>query len=372
MHLNRTLATTLALTVVLGTACSDATLVEPSALDVASSASAAPAPYAVDQSLIQVAIGGTYQLSASNVANGKTVPDSSVTWVSADPSIATVSSTGRVTAVTTGTTTVAAVRGVHRVETTVVVIPCAVTPLAAGTTEGAIANGDCGYAFGAGRLADYYSVVTAPAEVVEFVATGLAGSLGFKEATANPLDGAFYGAVGAGVRMRVISNGGTLQPFFAGAAGAVGSYTISRTTPAEPYRCGSAHVFRPGVAFTAPLTPDNSCKPTVQFPIIPEAYGKQLNTHYYNMYAQGGTSYTVTIAGVSDTFNPSLTVFANGGVIGQSGPDGNAAPATRTITFSRATDGYVGIEVATGRFIGGLEPENWVIESGAYTMTVSQ
>lgn len=351
-------------TTALLAACSaDLTGVQP--LDAPARASLSGTPYEVDATVVTLVPGATHQLTATKSANGKETPDGSITWSSSNELVATVSTTGLVTAVGTGEAIVSATRGSHSQDVTVVVEGCGLQSLAIGTRAGTISATDC--VVGPFR-ADLYSVGTGIGEVLRFEAAGIAGQLGIKVPGATLLGGV-YQAVPIGYGVRVIGNGSPLHAFARSTS--LGSYTMTRTAPAEAHDCADYNFVLPGSAFGTTLTEANSCRVNIAFPSIPEAYGKPIDTHWFNMYVEAGKSYTVTITGVSDSFNPSLTVFG-GGVLGQSAPDGNPAPSSRTVTFARATNGYVGIEVGTGRFIGGLQPENWVIQHGAYAMTVSQ
>jgi hypothetical protein len=366
MKLNRNYSAALLSGAVLLAACApDSIPVEPS-VDLTASA-AASAPYGVDADEVRMAVGGTHQLTASNLANSRYVPERSISWSSGDNSIATVTSDGLVTAVGAGTTIVAATRGIHRVET-VIIVGCGVTPLAVGTIAAELTEGDCEYA--PGRLADYYSVSTVPAQVLEFSVNGLAGTVGFGEATAVPGSGAFYGATGAVNRLRVISNGGPLHAFFAGATGVSGSYTITRSAPAEPFQCGSVHVVLPGASFGAELTTANACPVTVQFSPVPEAIGKPLLRHGFNILLTELKPYTITLTGLTDTFDPALAVFGGNNFVTVEAPGDLPSPGTRTLTFTPPAAGYYFVEVSGGRFIGNLE--NWVIQTGSYNISISQ
>ena len=79
---------------------------------------------------VQLVMGGSYQLTAkASDANGN-VADTPVTWSAADSKVATVSSSGMVTAASTGTTIVTAVVGDKSAQCTVVVSAPAAIPVA--------------------------------------------------------------------------------------------------------------------------------------------------------------------------------------------------------------------------------------------------
>ena len=344
----------------------DRSPVAPVTPDIA--ASLAPAPYAVDAAAIQMAPGSTHQLTASNIANGHAAPDQSITWSTSDASVAAVSESGLVTAVSAGQATIAAARGVHRVEVAVTVTGCAVAPLASGTTAGAITADDC--ALAGGRFADFYRIGTVAGEIVEFEASGVAGALGYKEATPDPRGGAYYGAIPVGARLRIISNGGPLQAFVRGNPGVLGAYTVTRSSPAEAHDCAAYNFITPGASFGTTITNANACHYAVAFSPVPEAIGKPLAAHGFNILLSESKPYTVTITGLSDSFDPALTVFRGVGVVAQAAPGPLPSPGSRSVTFTPTSAGYYYIEVAGGRFVDDLV--TWNAQLGSYHLTVSQ
>lgn len=328
---------------------------------------AVSAPYGVDAAAIQLAPGSTHQLTARNLANGHAAPDSSLTWTTSNASVATVSENGLVTAVSGGQATVAAVRGVHRVEVAVTVTGCAAGPLAMGITTAALTSDDCGLP--GDRFADYFNISTAPGEIVELEASGVSGLFGYKEATLDPRAGATYAALPIGFRLRIISNGGPLQAFVRGHAGILGAYSITRSSPAEAHDCEAYNFITPGASFGTTITSANACHYAVQYSPVAEAIGKPLVAHGFNIYLSEVKAYTVTITGLSDSFDPALTVF-RGGVVAQAAPGPLPSPGSRSVTFTPATAGYHYVEVAGGRFIDNLV--TWEAQTGAYHLTVSQ
>ena len=352
---------------ILATGCGvDLSPVAPSSSDMVAP-SAVGAPYGVDASAIQLSPGSTHQLTARHVANGHAAPDSSLTWTTANSSVATVSQNGLVTAVSGGQTTVAAIRGVHRVEVTVTVTGCGAGPLAMGTTTGALTADDC--ALAGGHFADFFSLGTAPGEIIELEASGVSGAIGYKEATLDPRAGATYAVLPVGARLRIISNGGRLQAFVRGSPGTLGAYSITRSSPAEAHDCAAYNFVTPGASFGTTITSANACHYAVQYSPVAEAIGKPLVAHGFNIYLSELKPYTVTITGLSDSFDPALTVFRRG-VVAQAAPGPLPSPGSRSVTFTPASAGYHYIEVAGGRFIDGLV--TWEAQTGSYHLTVSQ
>ena len=351
------------LTVLAAAGCApEATPFEPAATTGASFVSS---PIGTADTEVVLAPGATHQVDLTKVANGKAAPATSVEWSSSNDLVASVSETGLVTAVASGEAVISATRGVHVVTVTIRVGNCDILPLGMGVTSGSITTLDCPVG---SYFADIYSIPTATGEIIRITSAGMAGQAGIKVPGTGAIDGSWQ-TVPVGFGVRVIGNGSPLHAF--ARAQAPGSYTLTRTAPVEAHDCNDYNFLLAGSAFATTLTPANSCQYPVEFGVIEAANGMPLNAHYYNMLAEAGKTYTVTITGVSNTFNPALTVFAGPGNVFQSAPMEETAPSTRTVTFSRATTGYVGVEVASGRFIGGLEPENWTIEQGSYTMTVS-
>lgn len=368
MSLKTVRAAALAVTALLTAACGpDSTIVEPAATSLDAPALAS-APYEVNETAVTLAIGDTRQLEATRLPNGKDAPAGSITWSSDDPAIATVSATGLVTGVAPGQTVVAATRGAHRVEVAITVTGCTVSPLAIGTTSAELTSDDC--EFPAGRLADFFSMNTTPGETIELTVSGPPGWLGVREASADPTAGASHGIGSAAYMVRVVGNGGPLNTFFSGLAGEQGAYTITRAASTEAHRCGAYNFLIPGASFAAAVTMANACHFNVAFSPVPEAIGKPLAAHWFSMYLTEIKPYTITINGLTDSFDPALTIFHGGAVVAQDVPGPLPSSGSRTVTFTPAAAGYYNVEVSGGRFIDNLV--TWEVQTGPYHMTVSQ
>lgn len=358
--------TVLAVTALLTAACApDSTIVEPAATSLDAPALAS-APYEVNATSVALRVGATYQLEATKLPNGKDAPDGSITWSSADPAVATVSSTGLVTGVAAGQTLVSATRGAHRVDVAITV-GCAVSPLGIGTASAELTTDDC--EFPEGRLADFFSFNTVPGEAVELTVSGLSGWLGLRQASADPTAGASHGIGLAAYTVRVVGNGGPLHAFFSGFAGEQGAYSITRAASTEAHRCGAYNFLIPGASFSAAVTTANACHFNVAFSPVPEAIGKPLAAHWFTMYLNEVKPYTITITGLTDSFDAALTVFHAGAVVAQAVPGALPSPGSRSVTFTPAAAGYYSVEVSGGRFIDNLE--TWEMQTGPYQMTIT-
>lgn len=333
-------------------------------------ANASEPPYQVNATSIELRTGNSFQLLATKSANGKSVPDPSVTWSSDDLSIASISSDGLVTALRQGVTVVSALRGSHRVEVPVAV-RCPVAPLPVGLTAGTITQDDCLFNV-AGRRSDYYSVASPNGVVMGFIATGLVGIAGVKAETLDPSVGTVYGSRTIGSRFRVIGNGDPLQFFLSGLDSTkLGAYSLTRAIDAQPHTCNQLTYVVPGASFAGILTPANSCVYSVQFSPVSQAIGKPLNTHRYWIRLAAGKSYTVSVGGLTNSFDPAITIFPNilnGSPVAQSVPGASAVPS-RSVTFTPSSEGYYLVEIASGRFIDNLV--TWSVQTGSYTMSVS-
>lgn len=338
--------------------------------DHATSPLAAPsfarAPYEIAVESITLRPGNTYQLEATKTANGKPVPDPSVSWGSANTAVATVSATGLVTAVKSGRTTVSATRGALRVDV-VVNVTCPVGVLPVGITHGEITADDCLFTV-AERRSDYYSVASANGEVIGILSTGLSGITGIKQEALDPATGTVFGSRIVGPGYRVISNGDPLQFFISGRDGNhFGAYTITRSVDAETHTCARLTFVVRGASFNAHLQPSNSCAYNIRYSPYPEVMGKPINTHRYWARLEP-KEYTVTISGLTDSFNPAVTIFPNiqgAGPIAQS-VDGSGT--TRSLTFTPSAEGYYLIEISAGRFVGGI----WTVQSGTFSLSLTR
>ena len=326
-------------------------------------------PYAADATSLVLAPGATHQLSATKVANGKDVPESSVQWSSSDAAVATVSGSGLVTAVAAGEATISITRGAHQVDVAVTVTGCGLSPLVMGTTTGAITSDDC--VFPSGRFADFFSVTTVPGQIVEFYATGVAGAFGFRTPAANLVDGNNLGSVGIGsAPIRVIANGSPFNVFVSANLGVTGSYTLAASAPSEPHHCDVYNFVTPGTSFGATVTAENACHYAVQYSPVTEAIGKPLAAHGYNILLTELKPYTVTITGLTDSFDATLTVFGPGGVVAQNVAGALPSPGTRSVTFTPSAAAYYYIEISGGRFVNGLD--DWQTQMGSYQISISQ
>lgn len=350
----------------LSLACS-ADLTDPATSPLAAP-SFAQAPYEVTDESITLRPGGTRQLAATKTANGKAVPDPSVSWSSADASVATVSATGLVTGVKHGRTVVSATRGVLRVDV-VVNVTCPVGVLPVGVTQGEITPDDCLFTF-AGRRSDYYAVASGNGEVIGILSTGVRGITGIKQETVDPATGTVFASRAVGPRYRVISNGDPLQFYISGFNGDhFGAYTVTRSVDTETFTCNQLTFVVPGASFNANLQPSNSCAYNILYSPYPEVIGKQINTHRYWAKLEA-KEYTVAIGGLTSSFNPAVTIFPNilnAGPIAQS-IDGPGTQSARSVTFTASTAGYYLIEISSGRFVGG----EWTIQSGPFSLSLTR
>jgi hypothetical protein len=374
MHRTRFLASTFALTALLATACSDSTLVAPS-LDPASSPSAAGSPYGVDATVVRLAPGATHQLTAAKSANGQEVPTASIRWSSSDALVATVSSSGLVTAVAPGEAIITASRGSHAEQVTVIVDGCGLRALPMGTTTGEITTLDCYYAQ-ADRYSDYFSVASTNGEVMRLATSGIAGIVGVKATTEELSEGTVYGSRNIGTPMRIISNGDPLQFYLSGqTATDLGAYSITRSIDTETHSCGAITFVVPGASFQANMQAANACHYNVAFTNYPPAMGKPLYAHRYWIRVDELKPYTVTVSGVSASFDPAVTIFPNiagAPPVASALPGIDAPPPTRSVTFTPPALGYYAIEVSTGRFVVSGSTEEWVNHTGPFGVSVSR
>ena len=373
------------LAVVLTTGCATDGPSTPTSVVFANSQASLSAPYQVSATDIKIELGDSYQLEATKAANGKQVPEPSIRWISADAAIATVSEAGLVTGMSEGQTVVSAVRGAHQVDVQVQV-GCAIGVLPFGVTTGEITTEDCLFSAASGRRTDYYRFVLANAEVNTFeVSAEFNGPTGVKAETSNPRVGTVFGSrtlsdlTSRTQRMRVIGNGDALQFYISGNNGnpatSFGAYSITRGATTETHSCDRISYVIPGATFTTILDPSNSCQYPVAFTNFPPALGMPLNAHRYWVRLDEVKPHTLTISGVSNTFNPAISVFPN--FINRP-PVAQILPTavtgdTRAVTFTPPEAGYYLIEVATGRFIGDASnPANWVIETGTFTLGITR
>jgi len=122
----------------------------------------------------------------------------------------------------------------------------------------------------------------------------------------------------------------------------------------------------PGTIFQS-LDWGSSCHVTIQFSPFPEAIGQQIWVQYHLVKLEAGVTYTVQVSGLSDSFNPALTVFRSG-VVAQSA--GSPPPGgIRTVSITPPTEGTYAIEIASGQpnGVGG-----WLTPSGSYTISVDR
>lgn len=334
---------------------------------VASLQTADHAPFEVSASTVTLQPGDSEQLTVRKVANGQVVPETSVSWSSSDPAVATVSDAGLVTAVAAGEATISVTRGVHRVDVAVTVSGCAVRPLPLGVFSGELTAQDC--PFVSGRPADFFAVGTTAGQILEFEVTGMDARVGFKEATLDPRGGRDFGSVKY-APLRVIANGGPLQVYVRSGNDTFGSYTLRRSAPTEAHDCAVYNFVTPGASFSTTVTDANACHYPVRYSPVPEAIGKPLVAHGFNILLTELKPYTVTITGLTDSFDPALTVFGNTGVVAQAVPGPLPTAGTRSVTFTPATAGYYYIEVSGGRFIDAML--TWDAQKGPYHMTISQ
>jgi hypothetical protein len=366
MRLPTLRATAAALAVVLTGACASDITTSPAIVTDASLASISDLP--VSPASLAIRPGDVAQLTATPVnPQGTTVAQKSVQWSSTNEAVATVSSTGLVTAVASGSAEIVVTRGAHETRVPVNVDGCNVVPLGATGASGAITTLDCYFAPG-NRYGDYYSVAVPAGQAQRFLATGaIHGPWGVKEATADPRTGWVYGStvVGNGAGIRVIGAGIPLQLFIGGAnALDLGAYSVTRSIEAEMHDCADYQFLVGDVTFSTTLNAANACHETIAFSPFPDAIGKPILTHGYNMKLHAGVPYTFALSNFSSDMNPGLTIFA-GGVLAQSV---GAYQAVRTLTVSVPVDRYVYVEISSGH------PDasnNWVTPSGGYTFSVS-
>lgn len=354
------------LAIVLTSACSSDITTSPAIATDASLASISDLP--VSPASLSIRPGDVAQLTATPVnPQGTTVAQKSVRWASTNEAVATVTSTGLVTAIGSGTADIVVTRGAHETRVPVSVDGCNVVPLGANGASGAITSLDCYFAAG-NRYGDYYGFSVPTAQAQRFLATGaIHGPWGVKEATADPRTGWVYGStvVGNGAGIRVIGTGIPLQLFIGGTnVSDLGAYNVTRTVETEMHDCADYQFLIGDVTFSTTLNPGNACHETIAFTPFPEAMGKPILTHGYNMKLHAGVPYTFTISNYSSSMNPGLTIFS-GGVLAQSV---GAYQPVRSLTVSVPVDRYVYVEVSTG---GPDGSGGWVTPSGSYTLAVS-
>ena len=362
---------------VLAAACADSSIVPTESLRSAGEAlkSSSPSvPFEIDVASIELRPGGTRQITTTKSANGKVVPEPSVDWTSANAAVATVTAAGLVTAVAPGQTTVTVTRGAHHIDVPVAVVdPCTAQLMGLGVTTGEITPDDCPFTVN-DRRSDYYWFPTTMGEVIKIQSSGLVGLTGIKENTADPKIGTVFGSRAIGAQYRVISNGDPVQFFVSGLDGTkFGAYSATRGQDTQAHVCGLFTYVMRGATFSTNLTSTNSCHATVQFTPVPQALGKPLFVQDYLVKMDAGTSYTITLSGLTNTFDPALTVYSTLGgfpVVAQSVPGPLPAASTRSVTFTPSATTYYDVEVASGRFIDAFV--TWQTQTGPFTMSVSR
>jgi hypothetical protein len=331
-------------------------------------------PYQVDVASLSLKPGNTYQLVVTKSANGKAVPNPSIAFASSDATVASVTSDGFVTAIAPGATTIAVTRGSHEVDVAVTVIdPCAPLPIETGVTTGEITPDDCPFA-SFNRREDWYSFTPANGEVLKIKLTGVAGLTGVTNVPTDALAATVLGSANTNVAFRVIGNGDALREFVADQDGTIfGAYSLTRTIDTTPFSCGTNTFIIAGATFSAAMATQTSCVGKVAFTNVPQALGKPLNLDRYVVRVTELKPYTITISGLTSSFDPALTVYPNvlnAPPIAQALPSAAPAPASRSVTFTPPSLGYYLIEVAGGRFIDNLV--TWSAQTGPYTVSVSR
>ncbi len=335
----------------------------------------AAAPFETSATAVALAIGDTHQVSLTQLGSGRDLPIASLRWSSSNELVATVSSSGLVSAVGAGEAVVSVTRGIHVASVAVRVTSCRVTPLDVGTTTGAITPFDC-YFEPAGRYSDYFSVSSPNGQVMRLVATGIVGVTGVKAATTDLAAGTVYGSRLVGAPFRLIGNGDPLQFFLSGMnATTFGSYSVTRSVDTETHTCSMRTYVMPGATFAADLQVSNACRYNIAFTEFPPALGKPLLAHRYWVRVEELKPYTITVGGLSASFDPAVVVFPNivgAAPVAYAAGNGQVPAPTRSATFTPTALGYYLIEISTGRFSGGIADENWVNDTGPFTVSVSR
>ncbi len=364
------------LVVTAATACAGDLTTSPAIARDASLASISTLP--VSPASLSLRAGDVAQLTATPVnPQGTAVAQKSVAWATTNAAVATVSSTGLVSAIAAGSAEIVVTRGAHETRVPVTVDGCGVVAGGMAIT-GAISTIDCLLTLSNGvtRYSDYYRVTIPNGEVQRFtIASGFAAIYGIKEDTPDPRLGLVHGSTtsGGGVAFRVVGNGEPVQLFVSGAnATQLGNYAVTRSVVADAHVCEDYDFILPGATFTTTLTAANACPGTVQFSPFPDAIGKPLLLHAYSFKARAGVTYTLTLSGLTPAFNPAFTLFGFDPatqslfVIGQSV---GAYQPVRSLTFSVSADQYVYPEVASGNPDGN---GGWATPAGSYTLSVSR
>ncbi len=223
---------------------------------------------------------------------------------------------------------------------------------------------------GTGTREDLYTVAgDGPSLMTTYTADAeFDGIFGVTEANQPLFAGTVWGyerfVAGTPMSFSVVGSSSEYGLFMGGADSTqLGKYTVSVETGPVVHSCDRDVYLEGTVGFHTALDGANSCTVLIQYSPYPEAIGKPIWTHNFYAKVLAGHSYTVRIDGLSDAFEPGLTIFG-GGVLAQSvgpiGPDG-----VREVTFTPAITRYVLAEISSGRFVGG----DWVNQVGSYGFT---
>lgn len=242
------------------------------------------------------------------------------------------------------------------------------------TQTGRLTPGSCLFDAGTGARIAYYEIDTpAAGEMLTLrVSPEFAGQYGIKEQKDDPSQGIVWGALGfsAGTprTMSFIGSSPTQQVYVRGLDGSQkGAFDLEATVAPISHTCDRAWVLEAPVSFDEALDPARSCHWTIQFSPFPEAIGKPIIGQYYNAKLVPGHSYEIRVTGVTEAFNPALTVYWGGGVAAQSVGEVPVDGAL-TVVVTPEVLGYWGIEVSNGQPDG---EGGWITPGGSFTLSVT-
>jgi len=331
-------------------------------------------------------LGTTRQLVAhATTASGSDV-NAAFFWTSANSAIATVSSSGLVTAVTPGTVEIRAQASGVTGSATLVVRDGGMVGASGGTVSAA--QGAVALAIPAGALPAAVAVTVAAAEASggEQAVAGALYKFG-PEGTqfAQPVTLALSydpaklpaGVPASALRIGYLTDAGW-EPMLEGATidattGKISAqirhfstYGVMTGNYCPRPSAGEQYItIQPGSSWSDVSSASNTCQQTVAYSPYPPAIGQTINTHDFLITLEAGKTYSITLSGISGKA-ATLTVFRGSSVAGQDAFDGNTV-TSRTVQITPATTGKYDIEVSSGGFVNGT----WTRPSFNYTLRVS-
>lgn len=240
--------------------------------------------------------------------------------------------------------------------------------------KGNITPGSCLFSADLDRRSAYYDVTTPPAgQMLTLTASpDMDAIFGIKQDTQDPTQGIVWGSLapnaGGSATMRFVGASPTQQVFVSNRnPGERGKFELSSSVAPFAYQCGIPTVLEAPVSFSPTIDDATACHWTIEYTPFPEALGKPLLGHFFNVKLVPGQSYELRVEGLSGAFNPAFTLYFGGAVAAQSV---GAPPAggVRTLTVTPTTLGYWGVEISSGQpdGLGG-----WLTPGGTYTLSIT-